>query len=91
MKIFIFCCKFFKENEIEKLPSEKKEEYFRKMNEIGSKGILAEKEGLFSLGISPNKIREANPNNVFSKKKSPEKTLMDQKLKEMRMSQSLAK
>lgn len=73
------------------MPSAKKEEFLRKMNEIGSKGILSEKEGLFSLDINQKKIREVDPNNVFSKKHSPEKNLMNQKLKEMRMSESLAK
>ena len=88
-KLKIFLKK--KERDIKKLPSAKRDELYRELNERATRGITAENVSPKLLDLDKNEEAILNEKRFGSKKTTLEGQLMDYKMKEMHLSKNIAK
>lgn len=73
------------------MPSAKRDELYRELNERASKGITAENVSPKLLDLDKNEEAILNEKRFGSRKNTLEGQLMDYKMKEMHMSKNIAK
>lgn len=73
------------------MPSAKRDELYRELNERASKGITAENVSPKLLDLDQNEEAILNEKRFGTKKTTLEGQLMDYKMKEMHMSKNIAK
>jgi len=72
------------------LPSAKRDQLYRELNQRASKGINAEKLSPKLLNLDPEEDAQMDPQ-VFGKNRTRESILLEKKMQEMDMSKAIAK